>query len=89
MLSHYIGQYVLEARIGEDIKGIDGQRLGLLDDLRKLPQDTAVVSCISHLEKYPWITLADVDAFNRHYEQVDPNIKQLENTISRLFGRRQ
>ncbi len=86
-LSHYVGNWMLKARmnLGEgDVEQADVLRQDLLTKLKGLNADPAVDSCVKYLEKTSWKTPADVEAFQNHYEQVSPTARELEEVLRRL-----
>jgi hypothetical protein len=89
-LSHYVGTLMLEARgclEDGDVGEAEKRRLELLKQLKDLGSDPTVISCIDYLEGSSWKSPSDIDAFDKHYESINPDCSDFKSSVSRIFGK--
>jgi len=70
MLAHWIGTYILDARLAlDDGNSIEVQRDDLVKKLEGLGKHPVIDYCVDYLRQHEWSSVTGIDSFQRKYDE--------------------
>ena len=91
MLAHYVGTYIIKARMAltgmQNVSEAKSARETLIKKLEGLGEHPSITSCLDYLRANPWESIGNVDSFAREYIRLVPTAEDVGNVVKKLFDR--
>lgn len=89
MLEHYVGQYVLNARLELEegnVADAEKSRIELIEKLKGLGNHPPIQGCVDYLALTNWDCIDKMDSFDKKYRELyTPQTDDVSKIASNLF----